>query len=164
MRSRVPCLVARIHGVSHPRDCQPERSTNHSAAAIVSRPRGRPASRGEEVAALPRLKSPIAEVIAVLPRLESLTAEATAILPHLNLPQNDHSGEIAQGSNRPSLPAHCSVKKEHERKQSTDTRESCHFALGEVPKGEASSPHRKPLDFARDFAKIWTFQGLVRWE
>ncbi|RWW59749.1 hypothetical protein BHE74_00033290 [Ensete ventricosum] len=46
MRSRVPCLVARIHGVSRPRDCQP--------------------SRGEEATTLPMPESPIAEVVVAL--------------------------------------------------------------------------------------------------
>ncbi|RRT67396.1 hypothetical protein B296_00039309 [Ensete ventricosum] len=64
-----------------------EPSTNRSAVAIVSPPRGRPAPRGEEAATLPPLKSLIAEVIAILTRLESPIAEATAILPHLNSPR-----------------------------------------------------------------------------
>ncbi|RRT52959.1 hypothetical protein B296_00044487, partial [Ensete ventricosum] len=70
-----------------------------------------PAPRGEEAAALLRLKSRIAEAIAVLPCLESPIAEVTIVLPCLNLPQNDHRGEITQGSNRPPLPAHRSVGK-----------------------------------------------------
>ncbi|RWW66812.1 hypothetical protein BHE74_00025788, partial [Ensete ventricosum] len=91
-------------------NCEP--STNRSAAATVSRSRSYPAPRREEVAALPRLKSPTAEAIAILPRLESLIAEATAVLPCLNSPQNDCRREIAQGSNRPPLPACRSVRKE----------------------------------------------------
>ncbi|RZR82674.1 hypothetical protein BHM03_00009142 [Ensete ventricosum] len=48
-----------------------EPNTDRSAAATVSRPRGRPAPKGEEAAALPHLKLLIAEAIAILPRLES---------------------------------------------------------------------------------------------
>ncbi|RWW55644.1 hypothetical protein BHE74_00037710 [Ensete ventricosum] len=160
MRSRVPYLAARIHGVSRPGDRQLPRGEEATtlptpelpiAEAVVAL--SMPDLPGEEAAALPCLKSLIPEAIAILPRLESPIAEATTVLPRLNSPQNDRRGDIAQGSNRPPLPAHRSVRKEvavpsadrkRKRKQSTSARESCHFALGEAPKGEASSPHTTP--------------------
>ncbi|RRT37833.1 hypothetical protein B296_00022633 [Ensete ventricosum] len=104
--------------------------TNRNASTTVSRPRGRPAPRGEEAAALPCLKSPIGEAIVILPRLETSIAEATVVLPRRNSPQNDRRGEITQGSNRPPLPARRSVTKEaviptadRKRKQSTRASE-----------------------------------------
>ncbi|RRT53248.1 hypothetical protein B296_00047234, partial [Ensete ventricosum] len=60
---------------------------------------------GRRVTALPHLKSSI-------PRLESLIVGATTGLPRLNSPWNDCRGEIAQGRNRPPLPAHHSVREE----------------------------------------------------
>ncbi|RRT52752.1 hypothetical protein B296_00005822 [Ensete ventricosum] len=172
------CFSAHIRlrepGKSEDKANRSEPSTNRSATAIVSRPRGCPAPRGEEVAALLCLKLPIVEAIVVLPRLESLVTEATAVLACLNSLQNDHRGEIAQGSNCPPLPAHRSVRKEavdhkHKRKRkqntsaskSTRARESCHFALVEVPKGEAS-PHRKPLTLTILPLRKVSFQSVFR--
>ncbi|RWV95757.1 hypothetical protein GW17_00041586 [Ensete ventricosum] len=121
-----------------------EPSTNRSAVAIVSPPRGRPAPRGEEAAALPPLKSLIAEEIAILTRLESPIAEATAILPHLNSPRTIVEEKLPSatpssfGKERGCYPQHRSqAQVEHERKGKL----SLYLGRSQQPSHETSRSH-----------------------